>query len=83
MLPGIFQYAALFTGYGNLTSSSQFSNVQSFDHWSGTEYAPNPANAWVFYTVNGSQDCGAKFSTLYAVASADFVAIRPRAAPNR
>jgi hypothetical protein len=41
-------------GYG-LTNSGPFSNVQTYDYWSATEYAPNTNNAWVFSTTNGNQ----------------------------
>ena len=30
--------------------------IVQFDHWSGTEYAPNPNNAWDFNFDNGDQD---------------------------
>ena len=45
-----------------------FSNVQSYDYWSGTEYAPDPDRAWYFSTVVGNQNVDFKFSALYAVA---------------
>ena len=45
-----------------------FSNVQSNVYWSGTEYAPNPVNAWFFNTFDGSQDLVDKNFALYAVA---------------
>jgi hypothetical protein len=45
-----------------------FSNVQSFDYWSGTEYAPEPFSAWLFSTFDGSQVYDGKLVALYAVA---------------
>jgi len=32
-----------------------FTNVRSFAYWSGTEYAPDPNVAWLFYTNVGQQ----------------------------
>jgi hypothetical protein len=52
----------------NTANLALFTNVQSSDYWSGTEYAPNPDGAWGFLTVNGFQNFGAKGSALYAVA---------------
>ncbi len=43
-----------------------FSNVQSTDYWSGTEYAPGPGNAWSFYTYDGFQSVDDKRNSLYA-----------------
>ncbi len=37
-----------------------FDNMQSFVYWSGTEYAPSPGYAWLFYTDNGYQDSAYK-----------------------
>jgi hypothetical protein len=31
-------------------------SVQSNGYWSGTEYAPDPTNAWNFNTNNGNQN---------------------------
>jgi len=45
-----------------------FSNVQSVDYWSGTEYAPNPTFAWSFSTGSGFQGLDGKSSPLFAVA---------------
>jgi hypothetical protein len=33
-----------------------FTNLQDSLYWSGTEYAPNPNNAWNFNTDNGNQN---------------------------
>jgi hypothetical protein len=45
-----------------------FSNVQSSGYWYGTEYAPNPSLAWLFYTITGVQSFGFKGTAFYAVA---------------
>ena len=45
-----------------------FSNVQSYDYWSGTEYAPNPSLAWTFLTADGNQVNYIKGLALFAVA---------------
>lgn len=39
-----------------------FSNIQSNPYWSGTEYAPDPSDAWVFFFNNGNQRAGLKDS---------------------
>ncbi len=44
----------------SVAAPSPFSNVQSNLYWSGTEFAPNPANAWFFNFFNGSQSAGDK-----------------------
>jgi hypothetical protein len=54
-------------GWG-LTNTADFINMQSFDYWSGSEYAPNPSLAWFFYTTSGLQDGVDKGEALYAVA---------------
>ena len=45
-----------------------FTNVQSSDYWSGTEYAPVPVGAWFFNSDFGVQGPGVKGNALYAVA---------------
>ncbi len=47
---------------------SLFSNLQSVFYWSGTEYAPDPAFAWLFGTNGGTQDYAPKGNYLYALA---------------
>ena len=37
-----------------------FTNVQSDNYWSGTEYAPNTDYAWYFYFYNGNQNASNK-----------------------
>jgi hypothetical protein len=69
-LPEIDEYADLWTYLGSSLSGlqSKFSNVQSYDYWSGTEYAPNPYNAWSFLTYYGPLNDFTKDDALYAVA---------------
>lgn len=64
-------------GFGLITSDDTaeqianlalFSNVQSSDYWSGSEYAPSPGLAWFFGTFSGTQSIVGKVSALYAVA---------------
>ena len=45
-----------------------FRNVQTFVYWSGTEYAPDPNDAWNFRNTIGDQLNGGKGSALFAVA---------------
>ncbi|GAA5175452.1 hypothetical protein GCM10025771_07640 [Niveibacterium umoris] len=46
-----------------------FSNVQSYDYWSGTLYAPDPTFVWVFSASDGRQHLVNKGGIpLYAVA---------------
>jgi len=67
-LPEISEYGALFTAYGNLTSVTNFTNVQSNYYWSGTEYVPDPDGAWSFNSGVGVQSSGGKLNALYVVA---------------
>ena len=57
-----------FSTGSNAANLALFTNVQSLDYWSGTEYAPNPGDAWVFSSSDGYQGFDSKFSALYAVA---------------
>lgn len=43
-----------------------FSNIQSFNYWSGTEYAPFPNGAWDFVFVSGNQNVRLKNNGLFA-----------------
>jgi len=52
----------------NAANLALFTNVQSSAYWSGTEFAPEPADAWGFNALGGSQSVGGKTSALYAVA---------------
>ncbi len=60
-----------------LTNTGPFSNLQSYDYWSGVEYAPNTGNAWYFSTSHGGQGNGNKYNVLYgwAVRSGDVSAV--------
>ena len=65
----------------NITSSAVlsnlFTNMQNSLYWSGTEYAPNPSNAWYFFTGSGGQYNVGKGGSLYAwaVRSGDVAAV--------
>ncbi len=50
-----------------------FTNVQNVAYWSGNGYAPNPLQAWVFYTQSGFQYQGNKLNewNAWAVRSGD------------
>ncbi len=54
--------------YTDLGNTGDFQNVQSYVYWSGTEYAPVPDLAWVFYTYDGYQSADDKHSQFYALA---------------
>ena len=51
-----------------IANQALFSNLQSDVYWSGTEYAPNPRNAWYFSTGWGDQDELFKRRAFFAVA---------------
>ncbi len=53
---------------GPLTTTSPFKNLQSYDYWSGTEYALDPGSVWLFNTSFGTQNAIAKNVGLYALA---------------
>ncbi len=57
-----------FSSGTNAANLALFSNVQSFDYWSGTEYAPDTAFAWNFSTLIGHQNFDPKGLGLHAVA---------------
>jgi hypothetical protein len=50
-----------------------FSNIQDYVYWSGSEYAPGPHYAWLFYTSYGNQNANYKDTQFYgwAVRSGD------------
>jgi len=61
--------------FGNGTSGGErdglgpngaINNLQSSVYWSGTEYAPDTDDAWLFYTGNGFQGLGDKTAEVYA-----------------
>ena len=49
----------------SFSSQGLFTNVQS-DYWSGTEFAPNPNNAWDFNFDNGDQNTNDKDNNNFA-----------------
>ncbi|MDP2784861.1 MAG: DUF1566 domain-containing protein [Sulfurimicrobium sp.] len=59
-------------GSSILTSSDPdlalFQNVQSFNYWSGTEYAPYPNHAWIFDMRAGTQHAYGKDNIMFALA---------------
>ena len=63
-------------GWG-LTNTGDFQNLSASWYWSGTEYATNTDNAWVFGFIQGIQGEGNKGSGLYALAvrSGDVAAV--------
>jgi Protein of unknown function (DUF1566) len=54
------------TANNNIPNTANFTNEQASVYWSGTEYAPNPNDAWVFNTYYGYQHLNNKFSQDYA-----------------
>jgi len=56
-----------------LTNTGPFSNVQSNGTWSGTEFAVNTNNAWLFFFIDGSQVSSNKNNSFsaWAVQSGD------------
>jgi hypothetical protein len=67
-------------GWG-LTNTGPFQNLQSFDYWSGLEYAPNTRYAWGSYTSDGGQANLGKASSLYALAVRPGDVLAPAAVP--
>jgi hypothetical protein len=51
-----------------LSNTGPFTNVQSGDYWSGTEYASNPNYVWFFYPNAGRQGIDDKNFAVSAVA---------------
>ncbi|WP_324780888.1 Lcl domain-containing protein [Thiobacillus sedimenti] len=47
---------------------AKFTNFRNSLYWSGTEYAPDPAYAFVFDTNYGLQGVGSKYGSTYALA---------------
>ena len=45
---------------GNLSGNQGLIQNIQFGHWSGTEFAPNPNDAWVFFFFGGAQGYGGK-----------------------
>ena len=71
------ELGSLFYGPGGLTAGQSiladppgilddyFDNMQSDVYWSGTEYAPGPLNAWLFYADDGFQGFDVKGNQYY------------------
>lgn len=51
-------YTSLGNTTAGFTNTAPFANAQSFAYWSGSEFAPSPANAWRFGTLGGFQGIG-------------------------
>ncbi len=51
---------------GPLTNSGPFTNVQTYFYWSGTEYAPDTAYAWISAFSDGIQSYTGKVNPAYA-----------------
>ena len=67
-LPGIAEYANLFTAYDDLTSNTlPFVDVQPGTYWSGTEFTLGSA-AWYFVPRLGFQGTGFESGGFFAVA---------------
>ena len=64
------QYRSIRNDVGGSLASlqAQFDGVQSSFYWSGTEYAPLPANAFFFSTFDGGEFIIGKDFAFYAVA---------------
>ena len=54
------------TAGNNIRDTASFINEQADAYWSGTEYASNPYDAWLFGTLVGFQDYSIKRSQNYA-----------------
>lgn len=66
-LASIDQYNHLFYDEGiSAFSPGDFTNVQYFLYWSGTEFVPNPNGAWGFDFFGGAQDAFFKDEDLLA-----------------
>jgi hypothetical protein len=54
--------------FASTTLTSDFTNLQSYYYWSGTEYAPYTTYAWLFGTNGGYQFADDKNLNLFAMA---------------
>ena len=68
----------------NTANLALFTNLQSNLYWSGTEYAPDSSNAWIFDTSIGDQRRYNKVGGLYAwaVRPGDVAAANNNPAPE-
>ena len=55
------------TGWG-LSNTGGFQDVQSYNYWFGTAYAPDPFGAWFFDQFGGGQSYGTQANVFYAMA---------------
>ncbi len=65
---GHLWYTELGNTQYSFANAGDFLNMQSGLYWSGTEYAPFPNNAWIFFTDIGNQDAYDKNFHYYAMA---------------
>lgn len=67
-------YTVLGNTVVSLSNTGPFSNVQSFNYWSATEFAPGASDAWYFGMDTGFQHITADYVNYYAwaVQSGDF-----------
>jgi hypothetical protein len=65
-LGGVRNYKGMFPTDNPNYNLFHFRNDSSY--WSGTEYAPDPSQAWVFNTTPGNQQGAGKVAQLYALA---------------
>jgi hypothetical protein len=65
-ISSVYPDCTIQTGWG-LSNVGPFSNLQSNNYWSATEYAPsNTSNAWIFSLTYGYTEPNAKTVDLYA-----------------
>ncbi len=57
---------SIVTTHSNNAYYNLFTNIQSHNYWSGTEYAPPSSAAWSFATNDGGQGSGFKNTLNYA-----------------
>lgn len=65
---GHLWYVELGNSAGAMTNTGSFQSLISDAYWSGTEYAPEPVQAWYFVTANGYQGTTFKSTFFYAMA---------------
>lgn len=61
-------YTELGNASGSITNVGGFLNLQSRAYWSGTEYAPNPDDAWGFNSGIGYQGATNKSNQFFTMA---------------
>ena len=65
---GHLWYTELGNTAGGLSNTGDLKNLQPWNYWSGTEYAPDTSNAWYFGTGYGVQYTSIKSNELLAMA---------------